>query len=153
MASRNLNDLKEPFQQNARDWLKEAQSLGEIVCCTLRTNDEQAALYAQGRQKIDAVNLLRQSAMLPAISYSENNIVTNAKPGDSFHNYGAAFDFIILNAGKIASNNSLQWDAVGEIGEQCGMDWAGRWKGKLREKGHFQMRGITLQELKAGKIT
>jgi peptidoglycan L-alanyl-D-glutamate endopeptidase CwlK len=43
----------------------------------LRTIEEQNVLYAQGRTK-------------------PGNIVTNAKSGSSYHNYGLAIDFAIL---------------------------------------------------------
>jgi peptidoglycan L-alanyl-D-glutamate endopeptidase CwlK len=44
---------------------------------TLRTISEQNALYAQGRTKSGA-------------------IVTNARGGQSYHNYGLAFDIVLL---------------------------------------------------------
>ena len=28
---------------------------------------------------------------------------------------------------------------MGEIGEACGLQWAGRWRGALRESVHFQL--------------
>lgn len=53
----------------------------------LRTFQEQNALYAQGRTK-------------------KGNIVTNAKGGQSFHNYGVACDFALMTK----DGKSLIWD-------------------------------------------
>jgi len=49
------------------------QGISAFVDQTLRTNQEQDELYAQGRSK-------------------SGNIVTRSKGGDSYHNYGLAFD-------------------------------------------------------------
>ena len=48
---------------------------------TLRSFDEQAKLYAQGRT-------------------APGKIVTKAKPGQSYHNYGLAVDFALLLPGE-----------------------------------------------------
>ena len=51
------------------------------VACTLRTMEEQAALYAQGREDIAAVNALRRLAGMPPVGVEANRIVTRARPG------------------------------------------------------------------------
>ena len=44
------------------------------------------------------------------------------------------------------------WQTLGEIGEACGLEWAGRWTGELRELGHFQFTaGLCLVDLQAGQ--
>jgi peptidoglycan L-alanyl-D-glutamate endopeptidase CwlK len=45
------------------------------------------------------------------------------------------------------------WRKIGEIGESVGLEWAGRWTGKLREMAHFQYTGgLTLAQLQSGKV-
>src|SRR5205814_6706568 len=57
----------------------------------LRTIDEQNALYAQGRTK-------------------DGQIVTNAKGGSSYHNYGLAFDFAVMyDKDNNGSFEALSW--------------------------------------------
>lgn len=61
----------------------------------LRTMDEQAALYAQGRESFRDVNAKRQKAGMYLFKTADENKskVTNAAAGLSIHNYGlACFD-------------------------------------------------------------
>jgi peptidoglycan L-alanyl-D-glutamate endopeptidase CwlK len=44
------------------------------------------------------------------------------------------------------------WAQVGQLGEESGLEWAGRWTGHLREMAHFQFtEGLTIADLKSGK--
>ncbi len=71
----------------------------------LRTIAEQDALYAQGRTK-------------------PGNIVTKAKGGSSFHNYGLAIDFAILtDADGNGSYNDLSWDIKRDNDKDGVADW------------------------------
>lgn len=89
----------------------------------LRTIKEQNDLYAQGRTK-------------------PGNIVTNAKGGSSFHNYGIAIDFAILSdkngdgyfdelSWNIRKDNdkdgTADWLEVVKVFEASGWEWGGRW--------------------------
>jgi len=137
--SRRLEDLVPAVQQRAQALVKAAKDAGVdlLVTSTYRSNEEQAALYAQGRTKPGA-------------------IVTNARPGDSYHNWRCAFDVVPLRNGKPVWGTSGPdgdlWRKIGEMGESVGLEWAGRWTGKLREMAHFQYTGgLTLAQLKAGK--
>jgi hypothetical protein len=67
MASRKIEDLHPSIQDMARGFLSQCSERGMhvIVTCTLRTMEEQAALYAQGREAIAAVNTLRAIAGMP----------------------------------------------------------------------------------------
>lgn len=82
--------------------------------------------------------------------------MTNAKPGDSYHNYGLAFDFVVLKD-KVASwderldvNSNHLWDyvEVGNIGKSYGLTWGGDWGW---DAGHFEWRVLSIKELKSGK--
>jgi peptidoglycan L-alanyl-D-glutamate endopeptidase CwlK len=137
--SRNLSDLVPVCKERAETFLKLAKDAGIdlLITSTYRSNEEQAALYAQGRTKPGA-------------------IVTNARPGDSYHNWRCAFDVVPLRNGKpvwgTTGPDGDLWRKIGEMGEAAGLEWAGRWTGKLREMAHFQYTGgLTLADFKAGK--
>jgi len=96
MASRRLEDLMPVFRARAVEWLADchAEELEILVYCTLRPNWEQADLYAIGRTK-------------------PGKRVTNAKPGESAHNYGLALDFVPMLAGKAQwANKKLYGQAI-----------------------------------------
>lgn len=95
-----------------------ARGVPVVITQGLRTIAEQNALYAQGRSK-------------------PGPIVTNAKGGTSYHNYGLAFDFAIL----LPNGTSLSWDIkrdgdkdktadwqeVVQEAKRLGLEWGGDW--------------------------
>lgn len=138
--SRNLSDLVPPCKERAEKFLSLAKDAGIdlLVTSTYRDLESQAALYAQGRTKPGA-------------------IVTNAKPGQSWHNWRCAFDVVPIRNGKpvwgTTGSDGQLWRKVGELGETAGLEWAGRWTGKLKEFAHFQYTGgLTLADLQSGKV-
>ena len=138
MSSRRLEDLHPRVRAMCEAHLAACRAAGIdiIVTSTLRTMEEQAALYAQGRS-------------------TPGRKVTNAKPGQSFHNYGLAYDVVPLRAGKpvwgtIGPDLAL-WQRVGALGKAQGLEWAGDWV-RFKEFPHFQWTGgLTLKDLQAGK--
>ncbi|MFA5813639.1 MAG: RHS repeat-associated core domain-containing protein [Patescibacteria group bacterium] len=88
------------------------------VTQALRTIDEQNTLYASGRTVPGPVR-------------------TNAKGGESYHNYGLAFDVVPIEDNK-SNYNTDKWEQIGVIGEGFSFEWGGRWK-KFVDKPHFQM--------------
>lgn len=115
---------------------------------TLRTFAEQDALYAQGRTK-------------------PGNIVTYAKGGDSFHNYGLAIDisFLIDKDGN-GTWETASWDFFKDEDKDGIIDfeevdfifkkygWSGLYKsnGQRWDFPHFQRTfGYTLNQIKAFK--
>lgn len=122
MASRSLDDLHDVMQPKARAWLGEClrDGLNPLVYCTFRSLEEQERLYQQGR-------------------ITPGAIVTNAKPGQSAHNYGLALDFVPLVGGKPDwSGKHPDWEACILIAESHGLESASRWT-RFREKPHLQM--------------
>ena len=90
----------------------------------LRTFAEQNALYAQGRTQ-------------------PGKIVTNARGGESYHNYGLAVDLVpTVNGRPTWSAPAKTWEAMGRAGEKQGLEWGGRWQG-LVDTPHFQLVGNT----------
>lgn len=132
--SRDIHDLLPVVQKRVNVFLTLCSSEGIdlLVTSTYRDNESQDALYAQGRTK-------------------PGSIVTNAKGGESFHQYKCALDVVPLVNGKCMWNDSALWDRVGRLGKAAGLEWANDWK-KFKEKPHFQYTGgLTLSDLKAGK--
>lgn len=108
-----------------------AQGIDVLITSTYRDMESQAALYAQGRSKPGAR-------------------VTNAKPGESWHNFRCAFDFVPIVAGKAQWDNTASFIRCGEIAEGLGLEWAGRWK-SFREMAHCQFTGgLNLAQLRSG---
>jgi len=98
-----------------------------------RTNKEQDDLFAQGRTK-------------------QGHIVTNAKGGQSIHNYGAAFDIVILldedknGTFEKAVWNGSHFNKVVKFFKEKGYEWGGDWK--FKDAPHFQLKGLKWQTLK-----
>ncbi|WP_291127413.1 M15 family metallopeptidase [Flavobacterium sp. UBA7682] len=97
----------------------------------LRTFAEQDALYQQGRTTI-------------------GQKVTNAKAGQSIHNYGFAIDICLIIDGKMASwettkdwdNDQIaDWYECVKIFAKYGWEWGGNWK-TFKDLPHFDKRGF-----------
>jgi LAS superfamily LD-carboxypeptidase LdcB len=139
--SRSTKDLHPAVAQLAHALLVRASENGTpiIITQTLRTKEEQDALYAQGRTK-------------------PGKIVTKARGGESYHNYGLAFDValvvgkrIVWDKNDLNKNNKDDWQEIGELGESVGLEWGGRWK--FKDVPHFQKTfGLTIADLKSGKM-
>lgn len=128
MASRELNDLRPDVMAKCiiHKELCAKEGIDLLVYCTYRSNEEQAAEYAKGRT-------------------APGKIVTFAKPGQSKHNNtengkpaSLAYDCVPLVGGKAQWNNAALIQRMGELGEQAGLEWAGRWK-RFKESVHFQV--------------
>lgn len=139
MASRSLGDLHPKVQNMAFEFMKacKERDIEVLITCTYRTHEEQEYLYSLGRTQ-------------------PGKKVTNAKPGESFHNYGLALDFVPLRGGKpvwgTAGADLELWTECGEIAEEIGFEWAGRWT-KFREFPHIQWTGgRSLRDLQLGNM-
>lgn len=97
----------------------------------LRSFEEQEKLYAIGR-------------------ITSGKKVTNAKAGQSIHNYGLAVDICLMIDGKIASwDTAKDWDndkvadwyECVKIFAKYGWDWGGNWK-TFKDLPHFEKKAI-----------
>tara|TARA_R110001592_G_scaffold362233_3_gene675463 strand:+ start:7729 stop:9792 length:2064 start_codon:yes stop_codon:yes gene_type:complete len=61
---------------------------------------------------------------------------SKAGPGQSFHNYGMAIDFIF--PGKQPYGEQHPWAEVGNIGKSVGLTWGGDWK-SFTDRPHLQL--------------
>lgn len=132
--SRSLDDLHPKVAAMCRDFLARCKAAGidVLITSTYRDNESQAALYAQGRT-------------------APGKVVTNAHPGQSWHNWRVAFDFVPIVNGKAQWNDAKLFTRCGEIAEAAGLEWAGRWV-KFKEMAHCQYTGgLGLADFQAGK--
>lgn len=163
---RDLNLLHPEVKAKAEQLVqlaKDKLGLRIIITQTLRSAEEQASYYAQGRVALAEVNRIRKTAGLGPITEAENKKkVTNAKTSaDSFHGYGLAFDFAVTDAsGKTIGWNGSDWNTnkvddwteIGKLGQSIGLEWGGDWK-TLKDIPHFQFTlGWTIASLKAAGI-
>lgn len=145
MPSRNINDLHPITREKVKCFLEEAkrQGIEVLITCTYRSPEEQEVLYMQGRLRqfeitLEELNEKRKRLGLYPLSKEEaNRIVTNARAWQSFHQYGLAIDVVPLNGGKPDWNNLQAFEKLGEIGQRCGLEWAGTWQ-RFKEYPHFQ---------------
>ncbi len=105
------------------------------VISGLRSWAAQAALYAQGRTK-------------------PGRIVTKARPGSSWHNYGLAIDLGLFKNGVYLDERNPAfadklYAKIGAIAAKHGIEWAGTWK-SFTETPHFQVTfGLSLAEARS----
>jgi peptidoglycan L-alanyl-D-glutamate endopeptidase CwlK len=132
--SRSLTDLNPKVAAMCSEFINRCkeQGIDVLITSTYRDAESQNALYAQGRT-------------------TAGKIVTNAKGGQSFHNWKVAFDFVPIVNGKAIWNDLDLFTKCGEIAESVGLEWAGRWV-KFKENAHCQYTyGLTLADFQAGK--
>ncbi|RAW16231.1 M15 family peptidase [Paenibacillus taichungensis] len=112
-----------------------------VITHDFRSIDEQDALYNQGRS-------------------IAGNIVTNAKGGESYHNYGLAIDFALRTPeGDVVwdmerddnGNGKADWLEVVDLAKELGFTWGGDWA-NFPDYPHLQMDfGLSINDLKRGK--
>lgn len=138
MPSSDVRDLQPEIMGLALRFVGTCGQNGLIVrvAQTLRTWEEQDALYQQGRS-------------LPG------KVVTKAKPGSSFHNYGLAFDVCFVGRDPYLEQMEkvnkarayMAWDNLGMIGKKLGLSWGGDFK-TIKDRPHFEIKGLTISEAK-----
>lgn len=132
--SRKIEDLHPHVAKMCLLFIGACKDVGidVLITSTYRDFESQKSLYAQGRTA-------------PGIK------VTNAKAGQSFHNWRVAFDFVPVLNGKAQWDNLSLFNKCGMIAEQCGLEWAGRWH-SFQEWSHCQFtNGLLIEDFQAGK--
>ncbi len=131
--SREISDLHLVLQRGVKEFIKRCKSegLNIRITQTLRDSEYQDWLYAKGRT-------------------SGGSIVTNARGGNSFHNYGLAFDICKNIKGKEYSD-LIFFHRCGQIWEDMGGKWGGNFK-SFKDNPHFEFtNGLSTKDLRNGK--
>lgn len=117
------------------------KGINVVITQDFRSIEEQDALYEKGRT-------------------AEGNIVTHAKGGESYHNFGLAIDFALMSVdGQVIwdmnydgnGNSRADWMEVVKIAKDLGFEWGGDWT-QFKDYPHLQMDfGLSIWELQRGK--
>lgn len=120
----NIRGLQPDAQTLARRSLKAvrarlaADGKDARILSGTRTYAEQNALFRQGRFG------------------NPGKIVTNARGGQSWHNFGLAWDIGIFDGGAYVTKSG-PYDAVSGAGKVAGVEWGGDWAG-FADPPHYQ---------------
>lgn len=137
LTSKSLTSLDPYVASLAREFLKlcTENGLPVTILVAFRSWNDQDALYAQGRT-------------------APGNVVTDAMGGDSFHNWGLAFDCAPLVNGMINWSAMNKFDEMGALGQKVGLERGGHWTASsvnLIDKPHFQYTfGLKIEQLLDG---
>ena len=128
----NINTLLPSAQAKAREFMAAclAANIPLKIICGTRTYAEQDELYTKGRTK-------------------PGPIVTKARGGYSWHNFGIAWDIGIFEGIRYIEESPL-YAKAGKIAESLGLEWGGRWQ--FSDEPHIQLKlGLTLAECRERK--
>lgn len=129
-GSKNIETLHPQVKDRCEALIERMEALGKPIWISscLRSFKDQDDLYAQGRTEL-------------------GNIVTNAQGGQSYHNYGLAFDAVFKDFNWNPPSEDW-WEILGEEGKKLGLEWGGDWSG-FRDRPHFEWhQGFTWNDLR-----
>ncbi len=129
-----ISTLHPSAQARAKALLSAAHERGIALVVTsgFRSPEEQERSYEQGRT-------------------SPGLVVTHVRAGQSWHNYGLAFDVAIADErGKLTWPEDRElWREIGELGERVGLLWGGRFP--MPDRPHFELRGgLSIRDVQRG---
>jgi peptidoglycan LD-endopeptidase CwlK len=147
-VSAKIELLRADVQVRLRQAIEEMDRCGTryAIVSTLRTKEEQQALYAQGRLPLSEVNRFRHVAGMPDIPEQENKYTVTNCDGVKFksnHQGGNAVDVVPAD-----SRGRPYWPAPGaqawvpivqtmkKYGFEAGADWV-----KFPDWPHFEIKG------------
>jgi len=128
----DLNKLNPAFRPLAEELIRRGKigSWKAFITEGWRSNERQNYLYAQGRYA----------------PYNKMPIVTNAKAGQSDHNFGLAVDVAFKNSfGRVSYDPNL-FLQLAPIAKEIGLSWGGDWKDFI-DMPHFFITAKQAQEL------
>lgn len=125
-----VSTLHPKVRGDFKNFITDAENaLGITIRVTqgLRTFEEQQKLYDQGRTE-------------------PGKIVTKAKPGSSYHQYGLAVDLVEV------IDNGVDWEydmsKLVPFAEKYGIQWGGNFPGTFKDHPHFEKHfGINWRQL------
>jgi peptidoglycan L-alanyl-D-glutamate endopeptidase CwlK len=102
------------------------------IIIAFRSWNDQDATYSEGRT-------------------APGTIVTDAEGGDSYHNWGLAFDCAPVVNGAVAWDNTDAFVKMGNLGQKVGLEWGGNWTTfsiSIVDMPHFQYTfGLSTEQL------
>ena len=136
-------------------------TIDRIAQAHLKIREELKQYYIECNNKLPKGVRLRFAYVYRSIAeqnvlYNQRPKVTNAKGGQSIHNYGLAFDYVImLDKDNNGTFETIEWDlkspyhkVVVDYFKSKGYEWGGDWK-SFKDYPHFQKAfGHTWQSLK-----
>ena len=128
-SEKRLQQLHPALAAAVRAAIEDLARRGTVVEVVqgLRTFEEQDELFAKGRTK-------------------PGQIVTQARGGESNHNFGLAVDLCPFTNDKPDWNAPMAvWAAIGSAAMAHGLEWGGQWK-KFLDKPHVQLPAMTVKE-------
>lgn len=137
----SIDLLYPPFRERLERGIKRAHTAGLRVYSfeSLRTTERQASLYAIGRTVMGS-NPTERRPM--------GEIVTRAQPGQSWHEFGIADDLVFDGNekpgiqwswdGDYVGSKKDDFDRLGAIMMDLGLEWYGAVGADFYEKPHFQ---------------
>jgi peptidoglycan LD-endopeptidase CwlK len=153
VTEERINQLHPKIRNEVRSLLLRAEAsfpknIAVRVVQGLRTFQEQNELYSKGRRGIKG-----------------EGVVTNARGGKSYHNYGLAIDFALLyDKDNNGTYETLSWDLIKDLDRDGqadwmevvklfeatpGWGWGGRWT-SIKDNPHFEKTfGFTTSQLLA----
>lgn len=120
-SERSIRSLLPCAQRAARAFLRKVTDAGieARIISGSRTYLEQEALYGRGRFG------------------NPGPVVTNARGGQSNHNFGIAWDIGVFDSGRYLSDSAL-YDEAAAIGMSRELEWGGN-SAIFRDPPHFQL--------------
>jgi peptidoglycan L-alanyl-D-glutamate endopeptidase CwlK len=123
--------------------------LHPMVRQEMKTIIDECNKVLTGRSQVRVAQGLRTFAEQDAL-YNQRPKVTNAKGGQSIHNYGFAVDIVLIIDGKTASwdtHKDWDWDKISDWDEcvkifaKHGWSWGGNWT-SFKDMPHFDKIGF-----------
>ncbi len=131
-----ITRLHPKIRNMARTFINECASKNTKIRITSGKRDqaEMEKLYAQGRTKQQLVD-----AGFPNLEPIPGDIVTKAKPEDTFHYYGLAIDIVVELAGGKVDFAIRNYPDVVNAGKRAGFAWGGDWR-TFDDQPHFETK-------------
>ncbi|UOQ84205.1 M15 family metallopeptidase [Gracilibacillus salinarum] len=136
-------ELNSVVEEKMNSLITTTEERGIVIVITdgFRSEAEQNVLYQRGRS-------------------TDGQIVTYAKGGESYHNYGLAIDFALRNKNDEViwdmdydgnQNGESDWMEVVSVAKDLGFSWGGDFS-RFKDYPHLQLDfGLSIQELQWGK--
>jgi len=137
------SELHPIVKERSNQLIQQAAKKGIVMVITdgFRSAEDQDRLYEKGRT-------------------AEGNIVTNAKGGQSYHNFGLAIDFALKTpSGDVIwdrqydgnKNGKADWNEVVGMAKALGFEWGGDWA-QFKDYPHLEMDfGLSVADLQNGE--